>query len=246
MLCSAAALLSALNALEASMSSTASVSSDSNRLCIASIAASLPDFCPAHSGSEPLASTTSFFPTLITHFPQILLKTSPTPIGLTAPSPLSSGIRRLATRGSMVIGSMYCVHRVLVIVAIASHSLVDDCLKDLQARILLKPFASTPDRPPAPFVLKAACLTFSPLIHMYHKVASGYTVPRYHAFLYILSAPAYRTHSPHGPPFLPYFRTFCTKGILLCDQYEISYNLFSKLVPGRYISGPQYILSNFL
>ena len=69
-------------------------------------------------------------------------------------------------------------------------------------------------------------------------------MPRYHAFLYILSAPANRTHSPHGPPFLPYFRTFCTKGILLCDQYEISYNLFSKLVPGRYISGPQYILSN--
>ena len=100
--------------------------------------------------------------------------------------------------------------------AIASHSLVDDCLKDLQARILLKPFASIPDGPPVPFVLKAACLTISPLIHIYHKVASGYTVPRYHAFLYILSAPAYRTHSPHGPPFLSYFRTFCLKWILLC------------------------------
>ena len=32
------------------------------------------------------------------------------------------------------------------------------------------------------------------------------------------------------------------RGILLCDQYEISYNLFSKLVPRRYISGPQYLL----
>ena len=72
----------------------------------------------------------------------------------------------------MVIGSMYCVHRDLVIVAIASHSLVDDCLKDLQARILLKPFASTPDGPPAPFVLKAACLTISPLISVYTD--SGY------------------------------------------------------------------------
>ena len=164
MLCSAAALLSALNA---SMSSRASVSSDSNIVRIACIAASLPDFCPAHSWSEPLASTTSFLTTLITHFPQILLKTSPTPIGLTAPSPLSSGIRRLATRGSLVIGSMHCVHRVLVIVAIASHSLVDDCLKDLQARIFLKPFASTSDGPPAPFVLKAACLTISPLISVY-------------------------------------------------------------------------------
>ena len=49
-----------------------------------------------------------------------------------------------------------------------------------------------------------------------------------------------------GPPFLPYFRTFCTEEILVCDQYEISYNLLSKLVPGRYISGPRYILSNLL
>ena len=96
---------------------------------------------------EWVARIDNIFLTLITHFPQILLKTSPTPIGLTAPSPLSSGIRRLATMGSMVIGSVYCVHRVLVIVAIASHSLVDDCLKDLQARILLKPFSSTPDGP---------------------------------------------------------------------------------------------------
>ena len=61
-----------------------------------------------------------------------------------------------------------------------------------------------------------------------------------------LSVPAYRTHSPHGPSFLPYFRTFCIKGILLCDQYEISYNLFSKLVPGCYISWTHYILSNLL
>ena len=30
----------------------------------------------------------------------------------------------------------------------------------------------------------------------------------------------------HGPPFLPSFHTFCTKGILLYDQYKISYNLF--------------------
>ena len=43
--------------------------------------------------------TTSFLATLITHFPQILVKISPTPIGLTAPSSLSSGIRRLATMG---------------------------------------------------------------------------------------------------------------------------------------------------
>ena len=134
MLCSAAALLSALNALEASMSSTAPVSSDSNIVCVACISAPLPDFCQAHSWSEPLASTTSLLATLIAHFPQILLKTSPNPIGLTAPLPLSSGIRPLTTGGSMVIGSMYCVHRVLVIVAIASHSLVDDMFKGLGSK----------------------------------------------------------------------------------------------------------------
>ena len=72
----------------------------------------------------------------------------------------------------MVIGSMHCEHRVLVIVAIASHSLVDDYLKDLQARILRKPFASTPDGPPAPFVLKAVCLTIPPFISVYTD--SGY------------------------------------------------------------------------
>ncbi|CAH3173652.1 unnamed protein product, partial [Porites lobata] len=61
---------------------------------------------------------------------------------------------------------------VYVIVAIALHSLVDDCSKDLQARILRKPFASTPDGPPAPFVLKAVCLTISPFISVYTD--SGY------------------------------------------------------------------------
>ena len=59
MLYNTATLLSTLNALEASMSNTASVSSASNTLCIACIAASLPAFWPAHSWSEPLASTTS-------------------------------------------------------------------------------------------------------------------------------------------------------------------------------------------
>ena len=36
--------------------------------------------------------------------------------------------------------------------AIASHSSVPDLLKDLQVRILLKPFASTPEGPPEPLV----------------------------------------------------------------------------------------------
>ena len=72
----------------------------------------------------------------------------------------------------MVIGSMLCEHRVHVIVAIALHCLVDDCLKDLPARILRKPFALTQDGPPAPFDLKAVCLTISPFISVYTD--SGY------------------------------------------------------------------------
>ena len=47
----------------------------------------------------------------------------------------------------MVAGSIYIVHIVLVIVAIALCGVVDDCLKDLQARILVKPLASTPHGP---------------------------------------------------------------------------------------------------
>ena len=127
-----------------------------------------PTLCPAHSWSEPLASTTSFLATLISYFPQILLKTFPTSIGLATPLHSSSGIRRLATRGAMVKDqSISCLHRVLGIVAIASHSLVNDCLRDLQAIIFLKPFALTPDGSPAPCVLKAACLTISLLISVY-------------------------------------------------------------------------------
>ena len=39
----------------------------------------------------------------------------------------------------MVIGSSHCVHRILVIIAIASHSLVDDCLKDSSETIPVNP-----------------------------------------------------------------------------------------------------------
>ena len=67
-----------------------------------------PNFCPAHSWSEPLASTTSFLATLISYFPQILLKTFPTSIGLATPLHLSSGIRRLASyQGRYGQGSKY-------------------------------------------------------------------------------------------------------------------------------------------
>lgn len=79
---------------------------------------------------------------------------------------------------------MYCVDRALVIVAIASHSLGNDCLKDLQARILLKPFASKPEEPPAPFVLKTACLTISQLISVYTDFGNSSSIgPNEYEFL---------------------------------------------------------------
>lgn len=60
----------------------------------------------------------------------ILLITSPTPIGLTAPPPLSSGIKRLESRGLMVEGSIYVEYKIFVIVASASHNFPGDCLND--------------------------------------------------------------------------------------------------------------------
>ena len=71
----------------------------------------------------------------------ILLKTSPTSIGRTVPSPVSRGIKRHNSHGSMVWGSMYSVHNFLVMVARALHKLVLDDLNDLQPRILLNPVA---------------------------------------------------------------------------------------------------------
>ena len=98
-------------------------------------AASLPLLCPAQTCREPHASITSCLVTLITHFPIIRRITSPTPMGRTFPSPLSSGIRRLARIASMLRGSTYSVHSFFVIVAIAEQRFEPDFLKDLQAII---------------------------------------------------------------------------------------------------------------
>ena len=106
-----------------------------------------------------LASMTSCFVTLVTHFPIILLITSSTPIGRTSPLSLSSGISRLANIGSIVRRSISSVHNLLVIIAKASHRFVLDFLNDLQARILFfKPLASAPKGPPYPLVLRTAFL----------------------------------------------------------------------------------------
>jgi len=85
-----------VKALFASTKSTASVSGAWKMLRMAYTAASQPSSWPAHSWSGPAASSTS--PPMIFKMAlaMILLRTSPTPIGLT-PGHLSSGIRRQAT-----------------------------------------------------------------------------------------------------------------------------------------------------
>ena len=115
---------------------------------------------PAHTCSEALASTTLGFVTLIIHFPIILS----TPIGRKAPSPLSSGSKRLANIASILRGSLYFVHSRLVIVAVAVHISDPDFFKELHASILLKPLASTPEGLPDSSVLNAASRAISALI----------------------------------------------------------------------------------
>ena len=66
-----------------------------------------PNFCPAHSWSEPLASTTSFLATLISYFPQILLKTFPTSTGLAAPLHVPSGYQTVSYQGRYCQESKY-------------------------------------------------------------------------------------------------------------------------------------------
>ena len=94
----------------------------------------------------------------------ILLITSSTPIGLTSPLPLSNGINRLAKIGSIVRGSTNSVHSRLARVVKESQRFMLDFLKDLQASILLNPFASPPEGPQEPLVLNAASRTMSPFI----------------------------------------------------------------------------------
>ena len=83
MLCRAACRFNELNALLASTRITASVSSFLKINFIEWVAASAPPCNPVAICSGPAASWMSFFNTQPTHFPIILFRTSPTPIGLT-------------------------------------------------------------------------------------------------------------------------------------------------------------------
>ena len=69
------------------------------------------------------------------------------------------------------------VHSLLVSVAIDSHRLILDLLKDFHANMLLKPLVSKPEGPRDPLVLNAATLTSSPLIFWYTESGMSSTGP---------------------------------------------------------------------
>ena len=96
-----------------------------------------------------------------------------TPIGLTSPLPLSSGINRLTKISSIVRGSTNSVHSRLARVAKESQRFMLDFLKDLQASILLTPFASTPEGPQEPLDLNAAYRAISPFICWYRMAGTS-------------------------------------------------------------------------
>ena len=138
-------------AFDPSTSNAASVSSALKISRLVCTAASLPDLWPAQTWRDPLKSITSCLITLVTHLPMILRITSPTPMGRTAPSPLSRWIRRFASMASMEAGSTYSVHNLLVSVARASQRLDLDYLNDLEASILLNPIRVDTRRSPRSF-----------------------------------------------------------------------------------------------
>ena len=75
---------------------------------------------------------------------------------------------RLATRGFMVMGSMYCVYRVLVMVAVVSLSLKNDCSATCRrAFFLIHLHQCNPRRTARSLCSPSSLLTISPLIYEY-------------------------------------------------------------------------------
>ena len=116
----------------------------------------------------------------------------------------------------MVSGSTYSVQSLFVSVAIESHKLVLDHLKDLQASILLKPTASTPEGPPEPLVLRAASLIISPLICWYAESVISSTGPNNSALK--LAFCATRVNSKLGRTRVSFTHAFPGEVIVFCNQ----------------------------
>ena len=86
-------------------------------------------------------------------FEMILLEVSQIPIGLT-PGHLFSAINRQARKADRPLGSLKDVQRLLANMAIELHRSQEAEWKDVQRR--LQQYASSPEGPAAPLVLRAA------------------------------------------------------------------------------------------
>ena len=158
-LCSIAFLAIALNVLLASISKTASVVWSLNMSWTACIAASAPASCPTQTCNEPAAFIKSCLLIIITTFPDIFPKISPTPIGLN-PGLLLRGISLHATKLSkdaqLMVFDIFVIHNFLTSSGIALRRSDVTVPKHDETIILLNPSASNPDGSEPPYVLIAA------------------------------------------------------------------------------------------
>ena len=117
---------------------------------------------PAQTCSEPLPSIISCLVTFVTHF----LNDSPYNLSYTdqpnVPIAFIKWNQPTSQNWLNSEGINNSVHSRLSRVAKESQGFVLDFLKDLQASILLIPFASTSEGPQEPLVLNAASRTISP------------------------------------------------------------------------------------
>ena len=134
------------------MSNTASLSGESNFWRMAWTADSTPAIWPTHSWVVLAESSTSSFMAEITALAMMQQAVSLIPMGLT-PGFLSRAIRRHASKGAIHFGSIRVVHKRLATSAREWQRLSEAALKDVQSR--LQVYASKPEGPAAPLVLKA-------------------------------------------------------------------------------------------
>ena len=153
-LCRATVRFRRLNALYASISRTASVSISWKMLRRAWMAASQPAGWPTHTCVTPAASMMSFFRTVITALPMMRRKVSPMPIGRT-PGFLSSGIKRLLSRGLMPKGSTCSVAKRRATSATAPRSSLEAALNETSIR--RHTYESAIECPAAPWLLMQCC-----------------------------------------------------------------------------------------
>ena len=153
-----------LNAFDASMSRTPSVSSLSKISFKAWMAASHPASRPVHTWSMPHACWISFFRVLMMAFAARRLKVSPIPIGRMSLSPFPRGISLQARKDVRELGSVNSMQRRFVASAIASQSRLAWPPSPFEQRRALASSESTPEAPAAPFELKAIERIRSPSI----------------------------------------------------------------------------------